>query len=156
MPKSHSVLLPVSRKDRIYLGLSEIMRQVSQGKLRLPVGMDLQKNEPLMLVVSINNKAFSLEFDAVSISTLLPIKLTQPFLIPPNNVLSLELRRTSQSFDFFAMCSSTRTVSLAEARRLSLKKSLPPGIHNEAALVITGRVNPHVIKGGLPGLGKRR
>ena len=109
-----------------------------------------------MLVVTVHRTAFVLEYDALAILTIPPLRLTQPFLIPPNRVSSIEIKRTVRSLDLYAICHGTDTVSLKEARRLSRKNSLPPGIHNAAALRVTKGVYPRVVQGGLPSLGKRR
>lgn len=156
MPKGIAVFLAVNRKEKTYQALAGAMDGVWKNEVRLPLGMTVRKSSPSMLVVTVHRTAFVLEYDALAILSIPPLRLAQPFLIPPSRVLSIELKRTARSLALFAICRGTDTVSLKEARRLSRKNSLPPGIHNPAALLVTGRVNPRALQGGLPSLGKRR
>lgn len=159
MPKGSRVFLEVkrlkNRKANTFQILAEAMDGVWKNEIRLPRGMYVQKSSSSTLVVTVDRTAFAIEYDALVILTLPPLKFAQPFLIPPSRVLSLELRRTRGSLDLFAICLGKKTLSLGEAKSLSRKRPLPPGIHN-AALLVTGRVNPRVVQGGLPSLGKRR
>ena len=156
MHKGHPVVLAVSQSGGSFHALSKAMNSEWQGEERviLPQGMSVQENSASAFIVTVDRTAFVLEFDAVVILTLKPLKISPPFLVPPDRVLSLQLKCTTQSFEIFAICSDTSTVSLKEAKRLSHKKFLPPGIHHEAALRVTGRVQ--VVQGGLPSLGKRK
>lgn len=148
--------MALNRKASTYRLLCEALDGVWKGVLRLPRGMEVRNKSPSALVVGVDRTAFALEHDTVAILTLPPLGLVRPFLIPANRVLSLELKRTARSLELFALCLGTRTVSVEEARRLNRKRPLPPGIHNPAALTVTDRVNPQIVQGGLPSLGKRR
>lgn len=150
------VVLAVNRKTGTYTALAHAIDGVWRGQLRLPRGMFFQKALPSILIVGVERSGFALEHDAVALLTLPALKLTHPFLIPPNLVRRLELKRTARSFDLVAICTDTRTVTLKEARRSSRRGSLPPGIHNPAALFVTDGVKAHTVQGGLPSLGKRR
>jgi hypothetical protein len=146
--------MAVNRKASTYRLLCEALDGVWKGTLRLPRGMSVRRNSPAALVVSVDRSAFSLEHDTVAILTLPPLGLVKPFLIPAKRVLSLELKRTTGSLEVFAICQGTNTVSVQEARQLNRRSSLPPGIHHEAALMVTD--NPRIVQGGLPSLGKRK
>jgi hypothetical protein len=156
MSKGTPVFLEVNPKANTYQVLAKALDGVWKNEVRLPFGMTVRKSSPSMLVVTVHRTAFVIEYDALAILSIPPLKLAQPFLIPPNRVLSIELKRTALSLAIFAICRGTSTVSLKEAKRLSRKNSLPPGVHDPAALFVTGRVSPRVVQGGLPSLGKRR
>ncbi|HEX2827713.1 MAG TPA: hypothetical protein VHP37_15275 [Burkholderiales bacterium] len=156
MGAATSKFLSINRKGTTYRALCEVMDGLWNGTLHLARGMSIRKNTPAAFVVKLDTGAFAIEYDAVAILNLPPLKLGQPFLIPPQRVFALELRRTRQALDLVAICAGARTVSVEEARRLARKNALPPGIHGAAALTVTDGVKPHEVQGGLPSLGKRR
>lgn len=136
------------------MGLLRALNDVRTGARTLPAGVVVETQTPAMLEVVVRRGSFAIEYDALAILTLHPMKLTQPFLVPPDQVESLLLRCDAQTLEFRALCRRTDTVSLKEARQLSLRRKLPPGIHHEQAL---GWKGPRkVVRGGLPSLGKRK
>ena len=153
MRSGTSKILPVDRNSKNFLELSEAIYAVWKGKLSLPRTMSISANSPSKFVVRVSRGAFFLEYMAVAIPPLPTFKFLRPFLVPTNLVFALELRRTEKSLDIAAICATSRTVTVEEAKRLSRKRDLPPGIHSAAALAVT---NAHPVQGGLPSLGKRR
>jgi len=149
-------VLALNRKSRSYGQLSEAVYGTWKGKLRLPPGMSVRKNTPAEFVVRVDPGSFVLEENALAIPPLPTFKFVQPFLIPTQFVFELELRRTQHDFDIVAICSSTRTVSLEEAKRLNSKRILPSGNYTAAALGMTSGGRVQIVQGGLPSLGKRR
>ena len=149
-------VLALDRKSRTYATLAGAIRSAWKSRATLPRIMSVCKNTAEEFVIRIAKGSFSIEYNAVAIPPLPTFKLLRPFLVPPNLVTAVELRCTARSFDMRAICTARRTVSLEEARRLSRKRALPPGIHGAAALSLTGRVRGHAVQGGLPSLGKRR
>jgi hypothetical protein len=153
MFKGQPVFVAINRKANTYRLLCEALNGVWKGAVRLPRGMEVLRNSPRALVIAVDRGSFAIEHDALVILTLPPLKLVRPFLIPAKRVLSLELRRKTTHLDVFALCQSTRTVTVQEARVLNRRRPLPPGIHHEAALTRTD--HPRIVQGGLPSLGKR-
>jgi hypothetical protein len=148
------VQLPVNRKSGSYLGLSKALLGVWKGTHTLPAGMVVEQRTASLLEVGVKRSAFVLEYDALAILTLHPIDFTESFLVPPQLVSALVLRRDSQTLEVYAICRRVTLVTLKEARRLSQKQGLPPGIHSEKALRSTQ--SPKLVRGGLPSLGKKR
>ncbi|MDP1670782.1 MAG: hypothetical protein Q8L63_01725 [Alphaproteobacteria bacterium] len=136
--------------------LARAMDAIWKGQVHLPSGVRVKASTPSSLTVRFTKHAFTLEFDTVAVLTFLHLKLGKKFLIPPSSVRYLDVTRTESSLALIAICSTTKTVSHKEAKRLISKPSLPPGIHNHAALFVTEDVKPHTVKGGLPSLGKRK
>lgn len=136
--------------------LARAMDAIWRGEVHLPTGVSLVDANQDFLTIRISRPHFNLEYDSLDLFGTQHFKLPRHFLIPVGNVRFVEVTKTAESLRVDAICSSTKEITLKEAKRRSKRGSLPPGIHHSAALTVTANVRPVTVRGGLPSLGKRK
>lgn len=146
---------------------AKAMDAIWRGEVHLPTGVSLVDTTQDLVTIRVSRPHFNLEYNSLELFGVQYFKLPRHFLIPASSVRFIEITKTTDLLRIDAICSSTKQITLKEAKRHSrsillkeekrLKRvSLPPGIHHPAALKVTATVRTVTVRGGLPSLGKRK
>lgn len=152
----HGVKLELNPKTVSNSILKKALLALAAGEANAPSGVKILNAEKDGIVVRIDRAYFEIEQDAVVAFNFPHLKLTKLFLIPTSQVHQLELRVKADKLSVTAICTGQTPMTKLQAKKVRGARTLPPGIHNEAALFITEKVRPSTVSGGLPSLGKRR
>ena len=155
MPKLHAVPLALAKSGNTTIWLRALNEIASSGRPP-PSGMRLQAGEHGEKLFYISRSAFVFEQDALVVYKLPHLNLAKAFLGALGSVVELEIRVQGSSLTAAFICTHHRPLNAKDALSAYKKSSLPPGIHNAAALVMTKDVPVRTVSGGLPSLGKKR
>ncbi len=156
MLPQNNASLTISRRCVGYTQLINLIDGIKAGELPRPRGIfHLASTQNAYLLLA-DASAFILRQDQVQILGLPPILLTVPPACHASFAGSLVIARYASGLSLRLKLRVSRSPGYILDVPPPKKEQLPPGIHNHAALMVTKRINPRTVCGGLPSLGKKR